>query len=751
MHKIKYFTVLVIAVLAMFQSSVGQGLNPAPGLVFDDESLPLIYIYINPDSLEALYDNPFGDEHYRAQFVFARGSYRDSVGNIGFRCRGNFSRAAAKKNFKVSFNTFKPGRKWNGLEKLNLNVQANDPSVIRAKLASDLIPQMGVEGTRANHCNIYINGDYYGLYINVEHIDEQFAEAHYGSNQGNLYKCTYPVDLVWQGSNPDAYSYCEWAYGGDRPAYTDLVDFIDALNNTPDADLGCELEQILNVDDYLRQAAIDVMIGNWDGYIYNKNNLFLFHNPVSDRFEYIIYDTDNTYGIDWVDRDWGTRDIYTWSKGGEGRPLYERLMDNPEYRARFSWYIDRLTNQIMEESVYFPRIDEIKALITPFAIADPYRPLDQGFSVDDFNDSYDVALGGHVDYGLKPFVSTRRSFSTAQLESYQVAPVINHIRHNYPVLDQVPGVTVFVDDDAIAPQVWLVYLLNGAQDSTLMLDDGLHGDGLANDGFFGALLAPQEDEASWSFRIHVYGSDGQSSRRPCNPVTWTIGSPAIPLYINEFMAQNVGYISDEEGEFGDWLEIYNGGTEPIYLGDKYLSDQPQYPARWRMPEMILSAGEFAWFWADDDEQDGPNHTSFRLNAEGGHIGIYASETDRHYPIHTISYGVQSPDVSVGLIPDGAGEVQILSTPTPGWSNVLTGLNPLTQGQVQLYPNPAHDKIYLGHSSCTEWVIQGMDGRIWKSFSQTADSWYDLIGIPSGIYLLNGRCGLYAQSLKLVVQ
>ena len=51
----------------------------------------------------------------------------DTVLNVGFRLRGNTSRTAGKKSFKVSINSFVAGRKWNQLEKLNLNGEHNDP------------------------------------------------------------------------------------------------------------------------------------------------------------------------------------------------------------------------------------------------------------------------------------------------------------------------------------------------------------------------------------------------------------------------------------------------------------------------------------------------------------------------------------------------------------------------------------------------------------------------------------------------
>ena len=110
----------------------------------------------------------------------------ETVDSIGFRLRGNTSREAAKKSFKVSFNTFVSGREFYGVDKLNLNGEHNDPSIIRSKLCFDHYKTIGMTATRANHVEVYINGQYYGLYISVEHIDDEFLNKNFGDDTGNL-------------------------------------------------------------------------------------------------------------------------------------------------------------------------------------------------------------------------------------------------------------------------------------------------------------------------------------------------------------------------------------------------------------------------------------------------------------------------------------------------------------------------------------------------------------------------------------
>jgi len=92
--------------------SVGQPHFPDAGEVFRDDVVARIDIFINPDTLQWIYDNPWSNTEFHATFVFNNGTVADTVENVGFRLRGNTSRVANKKSFKVSFNTFESGRKY---------------------------------------------------------------------------------------------------------------------------------------------------------------------------------------------------------------------------------------------------------------------------------------------------------------------------------------------------------------------------------------------------------------------------------------------------------------------------------------------------------------------------------------------------------------------------------------------------------------------------------------------------------------
>ncbi|MCD4790710.1 MAG: CotH kinase family protein, partial [Bacteroidales bacterium] len=633
----------------------------------------------------------------------------------------------------------------------------NDPSVIRAKLCWDLLRQFDIPAPRSNHVRVYINNSYYGLYINVEHIDEEFVDSRFGNQDGNLYKCLWPADLDYLGSNPDLYKFT----AGERRAYalktnvqqddySDLAHFIDVLNNTPDEQLVCELDKVFNIYDYLKIIAVDIFTANWDGYIYNKNNFYLYHNTKTGKFEYIPYDPDNTYGIDWFGRDWGTRDIYDWQQhGNEVRPLYTKLINNSELKDQFSFYLNKLITEYTDENLFFPRIDEIKEKITPYVEVDPYYPLDYGYTLSDFFNSYIQALGGHVTYGLKPYIQTRNSTAIEQLILNNINPVIKYIGNRQLFIGQNLWVRAYIEDEDTNPEVKLVYTIDyGLSQFKFMYDDGEHFDGEEGDKIYGGVILDIPVNTTIKYRISAEDNFGYYSIMPCSPVIVELlesGEPA--LYINEFMASNDSTIADEYGEYDDWIEIYNGDEEQVWLGDKYLSDNLQNMDKWQMPDINLEPGDFILIWADNDPEQGANHTNFKLDQDGEEIGIFDAENTGFFLIDTITFGQQITDVSFGREPDGGYEWIFYIIPTPGYSNVAGSIGEIfnSDNLIKVYPNPANNGIVYFNKSINFQLFNSVGQLI---FRRTKVRSIDVHGLNKGIYFIVTDEGV---NIKLMIQ
>lgn len=150
-----------------------------------------------------------------------------------------------------------------------------------------------------------------------------------------------------------------------------------------------------------------------------------------------------------------------------------------------------------------------------------------------------------------------------------------------------------------------------------------------------------------------------------------ISTPAFAqLSINEIMASNSTVIADNEGEFDDWIEIYNAGNVSVNLAGLYLSDDPDDLTKWQIPstssaQTTINANGYLIIWLDNDSEQGAHHVDFKLSAGGEHIALV--DTDGTTVLDSISFGEQTTDISLGRKTDGIGSFAFLN-PTPNAMN-----------------------------------------------------------------------------------
>ena len=218
----------------------------------------------------------------------------------------------------------------------------------------------------------------------------------------------------------------------------------------------------------------------------------------------------------------------------------------------------------------------------------------------------------------------------------------------------------------------------------------------------------------------------------------------MKLYINEFMASNSTTIADEYGEYDDWVEIYNGSNQDIWLGDKYLSDNLNNPVKWAFPDTTIAAGGFLLVWADGQPAQGPMHTPYKLDKDGEEIGIFNNQASGYAQIDAIIYTSQSTDISMGRVTDGAFEWKFFSNPTPGSSNSLVGIDEKPALPFNLWPNPVvNGTLFL--SETIDFEIFEITGR--RLFEIKNNNQVDVSTLKPGIYLLRSSD---ARSAKFVI-
>lgn len=144
------------------------------------------------------------------------------------------------------------------------------------------------------------------------------------------------------------------------------------------------------------------------------------------------------------------------------------------------------------------------------------------------------------------------------------------------------------------------------------------------------------------------------------------------LYINEFMASNATTICDSFGSYSDWIELYNSTDTDMDISGFGISDNLSQPMKYRFPDgtTIAARGYLVVFCSGNEGmQNGELHAPFGLRSYGEDV-VIANRAGRI--IDSYSFKNQETDVSMARIPDGAGEFQSNSQPSPGYPNTGAG-------------------------------------------------------------------------------
>tara|TARA_R110002096_G_scaffold434832_1_gene658078 strand:- start:65744 stop:67348 length:1605 start_codon:yes stop_codon:yes gene_type:complete len=369
--------------------------------------------------------------------------------NIGVRLKGYSSLLfgaggqfgstdpGAKWPLKLNFNKF-GGERFQRVDRLNLGNNVFDASYMRERLGSRVFAAMGVPVARAAFANVTVDEQYLGVYTMNQQVDSRFLRQHFGEEsdafKGNLYKCvpneSDTCTLTWKGGDPSTYHHthsCNEGYeecgivlktNQDDPLkndYQDLVQFLDILNNTPDQDFADAIEQVFDVDSFLRLAATNVVLSSFDSYFGRVNNFYLYHRPDTDKFMMIPWDLNMTYGL------YGCRngsmisfDIDTPKCSDAGDiPLSDRIMAVPQFHDTYMQYVKEVAEIHLAEAKQQQWINEFDALIGPLIGDDPNYPNSVQRYRDSLGDTrHQFSL--QEGYNLMDFAKRRREFVLSQ-------------------------------------------------------------------------------------------------------------------------------------------------------------------------------------------------------------------------------------------------------------------------------------------------------------------------------------------------
>ena len=131
-------------------------------------------------------------------------------------------------------------------------------------------------------------------------------------------------------------------------------------------------------------------------------------------------------------------------------------------------------------------------------------------------------------------------------------------------------------------------------------------------------------------------------------------SLALPLcgnpVLSEFMADNQSTIQDENGDFSDWIEVYNPDATAFALGGWYLTDSATNLVKWQFPAVTLQPGEFLVVWASGKNRrvpGAPLHTNFSLSKTGEFLALVQPNGTTAEQSFAPSYPAQAANESYG--------------------------------------------------------------------------------------------------------
>lgn len=224
----------------------------------------------------------------------------ETLRDVAVHIKGNLGSERTidqKAALKVDFNQFVPGRRWRDLEALTLNNMVNDPSYVHEVIAYEVYAAMGIPVPRAGYAWVTVNGEDFGLYLNLETPDDRWLKRVYADPNGNLYEGGHM--LVYRNGNhghADFYQDSDDLYTldeGQDVGRADVYAVTEAL--IPTVDLFDHTDGLVDWDKVTDYLAAEVWVGDSDGYAWNSNNFRVYFAPETGRVELLPWGQDATF------------------------------------------------------------------------------------------------------------------------------------------------------------------------------------------------------------------------------------------------------------------------------------------------------------------------------------------------------------------------------------------------------------------------------------------------------------------------
>lgn len=695
-----------IAIIFWFLLLLTSTRIAAQSSFYDLNTIQLIEITFSQSNWDYMMDTAkAGSEGYiMASKIKINGVEYDSAG-VKYKGNSTYKANQVKNPLHIELDTHKE-QDHEGFTDIKLSNAFNDPSFLREVLSYKIVRNYML-APQSNFANVYINNNLIGLYSNSESVGKKFVDSRFGSKSNTFVKCN-PIDgagpgnsdypnLVYLGADSSLYS-SRYEMQSDN-GWVDLINLCDTLGSHTPA-----IEKTINVNQALWMLAFDNVLVNLDSYLGAfSQNYYLYKDNYS-RFQPVVWDMNESFGRFSMT---GTSNLNSTAAKQQmthllhlsdaGWPLVKNLLAVPLYKRMYIAHMRTILSENFANNSYYTDGLALQNLIKTSVNADPNKFYTYANFIANLNT--DVAGGNGSAPGLTNLMNGRNTYLGTLADFTAVQPGISDIMvsNTQPALNTTVHITASITNASATG----VFLCSRTADFApferiLMVDDGMHGDGTAGDGIFGSTITVSSGKTEY----YLYAENTQAgifSPQRAGIEFYTLIAQVTAgdgnLVINEFLASNTATMADQDGEYDDWIEILNISSEVVSLDSLYLSDSYSNLQKWKFPDgTLIQPNGFLVVWADDDDAQAGLHASFKLSASGERIALTHGTEGI---IDSVSFGVQSEDISMQRCPDETGGFVFAVPSFADTNNCVTSIGEeIRASEISVFPNPVSDILQI---------------------------------------------------------
>jgi spore coat protein CotH len=302
--------------------------------------------------------------------------------NVAARVKGNvLSLSEPTRSYKVDLNKFTPAQKLVGLDELTFSSLSWDYSGLAEALAYEFFREAGVPAPRTAYAWLSASVTTQwkqkplGLYLMEEVVDNKFAMDRFGSKTAPVFK---PVTYNLFEHLGDEWSAYAPIYDLKTKATSEqerrVINFARLVSFATDTEFAARVGEFLDLDEFARFLAGEVLQSSYDSILSRGKNFYMYLDPRSNKFGFIPWDLDSSWGQDWIASKAELEQASIWHPWvGENRFL-ERVMAVEVFRRIYRAHLEDFVARLYVPERLHRRIDEIAAVIRdPIAAQSAFR------------------------------------------------------------------------------------------------------------------------------------------------------------------------------------------------------------------------------------------------------------------------------------------------------------------------------------------------------------------------------------------